>query len=119
MKRFDRASTPHPDHDGNPENLHGQRSGHDPLQAAAGQSDLFNRSWLKNGESMTLIQRMGYTIFSLFFFAAGLYLCQSAMIELRGGDAMSMCFASIFALASLFFLVIGILGLRNVLRFRK
>jgi hypothetical protein len=109
----------HPDHDGTTESLHGQRSGHDPLQAAAGQSDVFNRSWLKNGESMTLIQRVGYTIFSLFFFGAGLYLCGPTMIELRDGDPGSLFFAVLFGLASLFFLLFGILGLRNVLRFRR
>ena len=49
----------HPDHDGKPESPHGQRSGHDPLQAAAGQSDVFNKSWLKNGEPTSLIQRIG------------------------------------------------------------
>lgn len=93
--------------------------GHDPLQAAESQSSSFNTLWLKNGESMTLIQRIGYTIFSLLFFGSGLYLCQPTMIELRGEDAMSLCFALIFALASLFFLVVGVLGLRNVLRFDR
>lgn len=110
--------TRHPDHDGPAEDLQG-RPGHDPLQAAAGQTDLFNRSWMKNGESMTLLQRVGYTIFSLLFFDIGLSLCQPTMIDLRGGDAMSLCFALMFALASLFFLVFGVLGLRNVLRFRR
>jgi hypothetical protein len=81
--------------------------------------EVFNRSWLKNGESMSLIQRIGYTIFSLLFFGAGLFLCQSAMIELRSGDENSQVFAALFALASLFFLVFGILGLRNVLRFKQ
>jgi hypothetical protein len=107
------------DQDGAPESLHGHRSGHDPLQTAAGQSDVFNRSWLKNGESMNLVQRIGYTIFSLFFFGAGLFLCQSAMIELRSGIENSLVFAALFALASFFFLVFGVLGLRNVLRFRR
>jgi hypothetical protein len=81
--------------------------------------EVFNRSWLKNGESMSLIQRIGYTIFSLLFFGAGLFLCQSAMIELRSGDENSQVFAALFALASLFFLVFGILRLRNVLRFKQ
>jgi hypothetical protein len=65
------------------------------------------------------LQTPGYTIFSLLFFGIGLYLRQPTMIELRGGDAMSLVFALMFALAILFFIVFGLLGLRNVLRFKR
>jgi hypothetical protein len=54
--------------------MHEHRSGNDPLQAAKRQTPGFNRLWLKAGASMTLTQRIGYTIFSLAYFACGLYL---------------------------------------------
>ena len=38
--------------------------GYDPLQTAHSQSGTFNQSWLKNGESLTLLQRIGYTVLS-------------------------------------------------------
>jgi len=93
--------------------------GHDPLQAAKSQSNSVNTLWLKNGEAMTLTQRIGCLILSLVFFACGLFLGQISVIELRGGDGTSWFFGAFFALASPFFLVFGVLGLRNVLRFKQ
>jgi hypothetical protein len=93
--------------------------GHDPLQAAESQSNSFNTLWLKNGEAMTLTQRIGCLMFSLLFFACGLFAGQSSVIEIRGADGTSWFFGVFFALVSLFFLVFGVLGLRNVLRFKR
>jgi hypothetical protein len=98
---------------------HEQRAEYDPLQAANRQTHSFNRSWLKDGESMTLTQRIGHTLFSLLYFGIGLYLLQPMMIDLRSSGAMSLVFTALFGVASLFFLVFGILGLRNVLRFKR
>src|SRR5271156_4546134 len=88
-----------------------QRSGYDPLQAAKRQAPDFNRLWLKAGGAMTLRQRIGYTIFSLAFFACGLFLLNPVMINLRSSGADAKVFAVLFGLASLFFLVFGALGL--------
>jgi hypothetical protein len=96
-----------------------QRSGYDPLQAAKRQTPGFNRLWLKAGESMTLPQRIGYTIFSLAYFACGLYLLNPLMINLRSSGADSLVFTVLFGFASLYFLAFGALGLRNVLRFKR
>jgi hypothetical protein len=92
---------------------------HDPLQAAKRQTPGFNRLWLKAGASMTLTQRIGYTIFSLAYFACGLYLLDPLMSNWRSSGADSIVFTVLFGLASLFFLVFGILGLRNVLGFKR
>jgi hypothetical protein len=94
--------------------LHG-RGEYDPLQTARSQSNAFNKSWLKGGESMTLTQRTGHTLFSLIFIGIGLSLCRASIVEMRSGDVMFL----FFAMASLFFLVFGGIGLRNVLRFRR
>jgi len=64
---------------------------------------------------MPLIQRIGFTIFSLMFCLCGCYLFKGFMDVLR--DANPICI--FFALASALFLCVGFLGLRNVLRFPK
>lgn len=94
--------------------LHG-RGESDPLRTARSQSNAFNKSWLKSGESMTLTQRIGHTLFSLIFLGIGLSLGRASIVEVRSGDVMFL----LFALASLFFLLFGGLGLKNVLRFRS
>jgi hypothetical protein len=94
--------------------LHGHK-GYDPLLAVWRESKSFNASWLKNGESLSLLQRTGFTIFSLFFVAAGLYMLNVFWMFLKDLDFMSI----IFGPASLFFLCGGIFGLRNVLRFEQ
>jgi hypothetical protein len=91
------------------------RGEYDPLRTARSQSNAFNRSWLKSGESMTLTQRAGHTLFSLIFIGIGLSLCRASIVEMLSGDVMF----PLFALASLFFLLFGGLGLKNVLRFRR
>lgn len=89
--------------------------GNDPLQASWSQSRTVNTAWLKNGESLSILQRIGFTLFSLLFVAIGLYLIRWSVVFLTGGDFMLL----IFVPASFGFLFFGVLGLRNVLRFRK
>jgi hypothetical protein len=89
--------------------------GYDPLQAVRTQSSAFNVAWLKNGESLSVFQRTGVTIFSLLFVGIGLYLSGFALMFLREGNFMLL----LFGVASLFFLSFGVLGLRNALRFKR
>jgi len=89
--------------------------GYDPLQAARNESPSFNKSWLKNGESLNRIQRVGFALFSIAALMCGLYLCSITWEVLRAGDIMFLP----FALASLFFLIPGVLGLKNVLRLKN
>jgi hypothetical protein len=89
--------------------------GPDPIQALWTQSSSFHMAWLKNGESLSTLQRSGYTIFSLLFLAIGLYLSRPAVMFAREMDFMVV----IFAPASLGFLTFGVLGLRNALRFKR
>jgi hypothetical protein len=97
------------------EDLSPTRRGYDPLRTARVDSGGFNRSWLKNGESMPPVQRIGYAIVSLAFIGAGLFLLNAGREVMRSGDAMYF----LWFLGSLSFLSLGVLGLRNVLRFRK
>jgi hypothetical protein len=93
--------------------LHGDQR-YDPLQTAHSQSGTFNQSWLKNGESLTLLQRTGYTLLSLLFFGFGLFGLEACVDSFREG---AWVFVLIFGLAALFCMVLGAGGLRNVLRF--
>jgi hypothetical protein len=89
--------------------------GYGPLLRTERETPSFNRAWLKDGEKLTVLQRAGFTIFSLFFLAVGLVLAGYAAMAYEDGSF----FALVVALVCLFFMAIGILGLRNVLRFPK
>ena len=91
------------------------RESHDPLQRVRDEAPAFNRVWMKNGESLSLVQRVGFTIFSLVFCLGGAWMLQGAVEEFHEGS-----FASIFfVLGSIPLVIPGILGLRNVLRFDR
>jgi hypothetical protein len=90
--------------------------GYDPLQASVRQAQTVNFAWLKNGESLSLLQRTGFTILSLLFVAFGLFGLKICADCYRDGDWI---FFLIFLLATLFCMLVGFGGLRNVLRFRK
>ena len=87
---------------------------YDPIARSRREAPTFNYSWLKHGETMTLAQRIGFAIFSLVFVAGGLTSLSLALLDLRNADFVG---ALGWSLPTLFFLVPGILGLRNVLRF--
>jgi hypothetical protein len=87
----------------------------DPVQAVRTQSRSFNAAWLKNGESLSILQRTGFAIFSLLFTSVGLYLVRFAIMFAKQRDFMTLIFGG----CSAGFLVFGILGLKNVLRFKR
>jgi hypothetical protein len=91
------------------------RKGYDPLRAARLDAGSFNRSWLKHGELMPPVQRIGYAVFSLAFIGAGLFLLNGGWEVMRSGDATFV----LWFFASLAFVSLGALGLRNVFRFKK
>jgi len=95
--------------------LHGQ-TGLNPLQTVRDQAPTFNQVWLKNGWSLTLLQRIGFTVFSLSSIGIGLALLDPAVLCLREGDIV---FFLLFAVGGLFFGFFGVLGLINVLRFKR
>ena len=70
---------------------------------------------MKNGEKMTWVHRIGFAVFSLFFFASGLYFGALAVGDIRDGEVLGTLG---WIVPTLVFLVPGCLGLRNVLRFR-
>jgi hypothetical protein len=92
---------------------HEAEAHHDPLQSIREEAPSFNRSWLKNGESMPLVQRVGFALISLMSVLVGVWLVSGAIESFREGEG----FFIFFALSSVVFMLFGALGLRNVLRF--
>jgi hypothetical protein len=88
---------------------------YDPLANVRNEVPTFNKAWFKNGESMPLVQRVGFTIFSLMSCLVGAWLINGSVIEFREHDVIGV----FFVIGSVIFLIPGILGLRNVLRFRS
>lgn len=92
---------------------------YDPIRKSWREGKIVDRAWLKNGEKLTWIQRVGFAILSLCIFSAGLFLITSAVAFLRDADLFSL--DSIGAVAGVVggicVLTLGVLGLRNVLRF--
>lgn len=87
----------------------------DPIRNLWSQSGSFHTTWLKNGESLNILQRTGFMIFSLLFIALGLYFSRLIITLARERDFMVVIVGAV----GLGFLVFGVLGLRNVLRFKR
>jgi hypothetical protein len=87
---------------------------YDPIRRSRHEADSFNVVWMKNGERMNWLQRIGFAVFSFLFFSAGLLFGTFALNYIRTGRLLG---AIGWSVPALIFLVPGILGLRNVLRF--
>jgi len=93
---------------------------HDPLRKSSQETPNFNTVWLKNGEKMTWTQRIGFAVFSFGLFSSGLLFETLAIYSIRNEELLSLetLLGVICAvLAALVFIIPGLLGLRNVLRF--
>jgi hypothetical protein len=92
---------------------------YDPIRKSWREGKIIDRAWLKDGEKLTWIQRIGFAILSLCIFSGGLFLTTSAIASLRDGDLFSLdsVGAVIGVVGGICCLILGILGLRNVLRF--
>jgi hypothetical protein len=64
--------------------------GSDPIQAVRTQSSSFNTLWLRNGESLSILQRTGFAIISLLFTAVALFLVCFAVMFARQRDFMTL-----------------------------
>ena len=88
---------------------------YDPILAAWTNSPSVTKAFLKNGESLSFVQRAGVILISLVIVGTGLDLGIDAIEAFRAGS--SNVFFS--ALPSIFLLVFGMLGFRNAMRIRK
>jgi hypothetical protein len=87
----------------------------DPIRKSAREAHRFNSAWLRNGERLTWLQRIGFAVISLFFFMAGIYFGTLAASDIGSGEVLGACG---WSAPALIFIVPGILGLKNVCRFR-
>jgi len=69
---------------------------------------------MKNGEKLSWLQRIGFAVFSLIFFSAGLVFGTLAVTDIHDREFVG---AIGWSVPTLIFLVPGILGRRNILRF--
>jgi hypothetical protein len=96
-----------------------QTPDYDRLRKSCWREDPFNRAWLKDGEKLSWMQRIGFAVVSFIFLFIGLFIATMALNTLLKGELLSA--GTLLAVCGiplgLFFLVVGILGLRNVLRF--
>jgi len=92
---------------------------HDPIRHSQTDAPTFNQAWLKSGESLSCLQRVGFTALSFAMFSCGLFFAVTAMSSLLHEEEVLYVVAEICGIlaASAFFVIPGILGLRNVLRF--
>jgi hypothetical protein len=92
---------------------------YDPIRKSIRESPNIWAVWLRNGESMTWIQRIGFAVVSLGYFSFGLFIATLAIGSFRDGDLLSLgsVGAVVGVVAGVCLLIVGILGLRNVLRF--
>lgn len=97
------------------DSVHGYR-GRDPLRKSEKEARTVDWVWLRDGESQTLLQKVGFTIISLLFFGFGLFTLAAAKAFWDSGGWFFCFFLGAIAAFTLFF---AILGLRNVLRFPK
>jgi hypothetical protein len=92
---------------------------YNPLNSAHKETPNFNRLWLRNGENLKPIQRIGFMVFSLAFLAAGFCFWQASWEFFTDHSSGWLFWALGFGFASAFFFCVGVAGLRNSLRFKK
>jgi len=89
---------------------------YDPLREVKTDSPALAKAWLKNGYSLTPVQRVGYTIFSFGYIGVGCFTLGASIDGFYTGDIfIPLC----FGVAATFFFYFGLRGLKNVLRFQK
>jgi hypothetical protein len=92
---------------------------YDPIRKSWREGRIVDRAWLKDGEKLTWTQRIGFALVSLCVFSLGLSFATTAIGYLRHGELFSLeCMGAVIGVvAGICLLTLGILGLRNVLRF--
>jgi hypothetical protein len=100
-----------------PERNEGYHQHDDPIAGVADDSPRFASSWLKGGGSLTPIQRVGHGLISIAYLSAAAFTASGAKDNFQAPEG-SIFIGLCFSIASLFFIVFGGTGLRNVFRFK-
>ena len=100
-----------------PELNEGHLQHNEPIARAAADSPRLASSWLKGGESLTPIQRVGHGLISIAYLSAAAFTASGAKDNFQATDG-SIFMALCWSIAGLFFIIFGTIGLRNVFRFK-
>jgi hypothetical protein len=92
------------------------KDSYDPIARGNAQGLTFTKFWLKNGEKLTRIQRIGYGLLSILYLAIGILFAQLYWDVLHEHN---LFWSLVRGSLSLCFSVLGGLGMRNVLKFRE
>ena len=84
-----------------------------PIRKSSREANSFNFAWMKNGEKLTWLQRIGFAVFSLIFFASGVLFGIFAVSSVRDENVLG---AIGWTIPALILIVPGIMGLKNVFR---
>lgn len=98
---------------GKPERQLGPK--YDPILSPRLDSPATTRAFLKNGESLSPIQRAGIFVISFMIIGWAIYFAADAVDGFRSGSPRFLGSCAV----SLFLLVFGTLALRNALRFKR
>jgi hypothetical protein len=77
---------------------------YDPIRRSRQEADRFNVAWMKNGEKLSWVQRIGFAVISFVFFSAGLLFGTLAVNDIRNGEFLG---AIGWSVPTLIFLVLG------------
>jgi len=88
----------------------------DPIQQIATDSPRFASSWLKDGQNLTGLQRLGHAAISIAYISAGTFCANGAKVNFQEGTVFMALF---FSLATMFFFFFALKGLQNILRFKR
>jgi len=94
---------------------------YDPLRSASKESADFNIAWLKNGETLRPVQRVGFVVISMLFLGGAFFWANACWITFQDGQVAQGKFfwAYFFGVAALVFLVLGCIGIRNALKRKR
>jgi hypothetical protein len=88
----------------------------DPVQRISAESPVLASSWLKGGQNLTPMQRVGHFLILVSYLGAGLFCAYGAKLNFQEGTVFM---ALLFSFASLFFFFFSAKGLQNILRFKR
>jgi hypothetical protein len=86
----------------------------DPIRKSSRETNRFNIAWMKNGGKLTWLQRIGFAAISFLLVTFGVVFGTIAASGVRSGNVLE---AIGWSIPTLIFVVPGLIGLRNVLRF--
>jgi hypothetical protein len=95
-----------------------ENRGHDPIRASWREAPDFNKAWLRNGESLRPMQRVGFVLISILFLCFALFCSNACRLNIVEGTVKDggLFWSYFFGLATLIFSYLACAGLKNALK---